>query len=159
MGSNPTLSATRETARHSKAAHTDTAEHAAMERKLKHLEFIQTAVNRMARNSFVIKGWTLLLVAAFLAFIARIGDANLMFIAVVPVILFWALDGYYLHQERLFRALYNSVRDLDESEIDFSMDTSALGGGGLLGAVFSRTLLMYYIAILAILILGMIFAG
>ena len=131
-----------------------------MERKLKHLEFIQTAVNRMARNSFVIKGWTLLLVAAFLAFIARIGDANLMPIAAVPVILFWALDGYYLHQERLFRALYNSVRELDESDIDFSMDTSELGGGGgLLGAVFSKTLLTYYLASLAILILGMLFAG
>ena len=131
-----------------------------MERKLKHLEFIQTAVNRMARNSFVIKGWTLLLVAAFLAFIARIGDANLMLIAAVPVILFWALDGYYLHQERLFRALYNRVRELDESDIDFSMDTSELGGsGGLLGAVFSKTLLTYYLAILAILILGMLFAG
>lgn len=130
-----------------------------MERKLKHLEFIQTAVNRMARNSFVIKGWTLLLVAAFLAFIARIGDANLMLIAAVPVILFWALDGYYLHQERLFKALYNSVRELDESDIDFSMDTSELGNGGLLGAIFSKTLLTYYIAILAILILGMLFAG
>lgn len=131
-----------------------------MERKLKHLEFIQTAVNRMARNSFVIKGWTLLLVAAFLAFIARIGDANLMLIAAVPVILFWALDGYYLHQERLFRALYNSVRELDESDIDFSMDTSELGGGGgLIGAVFSKTLLTYYIAILAILMLGALFAG
>ena len=130
-----------------------------MDRKLKHLEFIQTAVNRMARNSFVIKGWTLLLVAAFLAFIARVGDANLMLIAAVPVILFWALDGYYLHQERQFRALYNTVRALDESDIDFSMDTSELGGGGLIGAIFSKTLLMYYIAILAILILGMLFAG
>ena len=131
-----------------------------MEQKLKHLEFIQNIINRMARNSFVIKGWTLLLVAAFLAFIARIGDANLMLIAAVPVILFWALDGYYLHQERLFRALYNSVRGMDESDIDFSMDTSELGGdGGLLGAVFSKTLLTYYLAILAILILGMIFAG
>ena len=129
-----------------------------MEQKLKHLEFIQNIINRMARNSFVIKGWTLLLVAAFLAFIARIGDANLMLIAAVPVILFWALDGYYLHQERLFRALYNSVRELDESEIDFSMDTTELGGG-LLGAVFSKTLLMYYIAILAILMLGALFAG
>ena len=131
-----------------------------MEQKLKHLEFIQNIINRMARNSFVIKGWTLLLVAAFLAFIARIGDANLMLIAAVPVILFWALDGYYLHQERLFRALYNRVRELDESDIDFSMDTSELGGGGgLLGAVFSKTLLTYYLAILAILILGMLFAG
>ena len=131
-----------------------------MEQKLKHLEFIQNIINRMARNSFVIKGGTLLLVAAFLAFIARIGDANLMLIAAVPVILFWALDGYYLHQERLFRALYNSVRGLDESDIDFSMDTSELGGGGsLLGAIFSKTLLTYYLAILAILILGMLFVG
>lgn len=130
-----------------------------MDRKLKHLEFIQNIINRMARNSFVIKGWTLLLVAAFLAFIARVGDANLMLIASVPVMLFWALDGYYLHQERRFRALYNSVRALDESDIDFSMDTTELGGGGLIGAILSKTLLMYYAAILAILILGMLFAG
>lgn len=131
-----------------------------MERKLKHLEFIQTAVNRMARNSFMLKGWTLLIIAAFLAFIARIGDANLMLIATVPVILFWLLDGYYLHQERQFRALYNRVRELDESDIDFSMDTSELSGGGLLDAVFSKTLLMYYLAILAIpMLLGMVFVG
>ena len=55
--------------------------------------------------------------------------------------------------------MYNSVRALDESDIDFSMDTTELGNGGLISAVFSRTLLIYYIAILAILILGMLFAG
>ena len=81
-----------------------------------------------------------------------------MLIAAVPVILFWALDGYYLHQERRFRALYNSVRALDESDIDFSMDTTELGNGGLISAILSKTLLMYYIAILAILILGMLLA-
>ena len=35
----------------------------------------------------------------------------------VSEILFWGLDGYFLWQERLFRALYDHVRQLPESEI------------------------------------------
>ncbi len=32
-----------------------------MEQKIKHLEFIQAAINRMAGNSFLLKGWTVTL--------------------------------------------------------------------------------------------------
>jgi len=39
---------------------------------------------------------------------------------------FWVLDAYYLWQERLFRKLYDKVRGLNESDIDFSMSTSAV---------------------------------
>jgi hypothetical protein len=35
-----------------------------MENKHKHLEFIQAAVNRMASNLFLLKGWTITLIAA-----------------------------------------------------------------------------------------------
>ena len=44
------------------------------ENKRKHLEFIQDVINRMARNSFMLKGWTVLVVGAIIAFIARGGD-------------------------------------------------------------------------------------
>jgi hypothetical protein len=36
------------------------------------------------------------------------------------------LDAYYLRQERLFRKLYDRVRQLDEADVDFSMDTSVV---------------------------------
>lgn len=38
---------------------------------LKHLEFIQYIINRMAKNSFLLKGWTVTIVAAFFALAAQ----------------------------------------------------------------------------------------
>ena len=34
------------------------------------------------------------------------------------------LDGYFLHQERLFRKHYDPVLKLSEDKIDFSMNTT-----------------------------------
>ena len=63
------------------------------------------------------------------------------------MIVFWGLDGYFLWQERLFRALYDRVRQLEESEIDFSMDIGPFRtdySRTWLGATFSRTLIGFY---------------
>lgn len=38
-----------------------------MENKLKHLEMIQGIINRMASNSFALKGWSVTLVAGIFA--------------------------------------------------------------------------------------------
>ena len=81
---------------------------------IKHLEFIQGAINRMANNCFLLKGWTVTLSAAFFALSAK--DANPVFaiVALLPALSFWGLDAYYLRQERLFRALYNDVRKSEQ---------------------------------------------
>ena len=42
-------------------------------------------------------------------------NTNYIFVVYLPVIIFWILDGYFLSQERSFRALYNRVRKLDEN--------------------------------------------
>ena len=55
-----------------------------MEAKLKHLEFIQGAINRLATNSFQMKGWSVVLVAAILVLLARKGCLDAAFIALVP---------------------------------------------------------------------------
>lgn len=91
--------------------------------KHKHLEFIQMAINRMAGNLFLLKGWSITLIAALFALAAK--DSNKLYVVVVyfPLFIFWALDGYFLSQERRFRALYDHVRKLPEDQIDFSMDT------------------------------------
>ncbi len=96
-----------------------------MESKIKHLEMIQGVINRMAHNSFLLKGWSVILVSALFAL--AVNDSNISFIllAYFPALAFWILDGYFLWQERLFRKLYDKVRKMNEADIDFSMDTSS----------------------------------
>ena len=94
-----------------------------MECKLKHLDLIQGVINRMASNSFSLKNWTIVLVSALFALAARYSDANYVIIAFLPASGFWLLDGYFLRQERLYRKLYDRVRKLQETDIDFSMNT------------------------------------
>ena len=122
-----------------------------MESKLKHLEFIQGVVNRLASDSFRIKGWSVVLVAALFILLAREGRVDFLAIGLVPVFFFWGLDGYFLWQERLFRALYDHVRTRDESAVDFSMDTSAFRTGWSrtwVGATLSITLVLFYGALI-----------
>ena len=110
-----------------------------MEHKTKHLEMIQGVVNRLSTNSFLLKGWSVALVSAFFAISAAIPPFILF--AFLPAAVFWGLDAYFLRQERLYRDLYNHVRKLEETDIDFSMDTKPFQSGrSFYDAVFSETL-------------------
>src|SRR5262245_49895746 len=92
-----------------------------MEAKLKHLEFIQAAISRMATNSFLFKGWAITIAAGLSAFAAVDTKRALLVIALVSTLLFWGLDGYYLWLERGFVALHKHVAAMNEVDIDFSM--------------------------------------
>ena len=92
-----------------------------MEAKLKHLEFIQSAIARMSNCSFAFKGWSITIAGALFAFAAVQDRSPLVLIALYSTILFWGLDGYYLWLERGFVDLHNKVAALAENEIDFSM--------------------------------------
>ena len=100
-----------------------------MEAKLKHLEFIQAAISRMATNSFLFKGWAITIAAALSAFGAVETKAALLTIALVSTTMFWALDGYYLWLERGFVNLHKQVAATSEADIDFCMkiDKSTCG--------------------------------
>lgn len=93
-----------------------------MDNKIKHMEMIQGIINRMAGNSFALKGWAVTLIAGIFALASKDADKMYFLIAYVPIIVFWGLDTYYLLQERLYRSLYNKVRNMKE-EIDFDMNT------------------------------------
>ena len=123
-----------------------------MEPKLKHLEFIEGVINRLASDSFRIKGWIVLLVAALFVLLVGQGRIELAAIGIVPVLLFWGLDGYFLLQERLFRALYDHVRMLENRDVDFSMKTSAFREGwqrSWIGATLSITPILFYGSLIA----------
>jgi hypothetical protein len=115
-----------------------------MEQKLKHLEFIQAVITRMNTNSFLIKGWMITLVSALFALAAK--DANVRYVMVTYIAIpaFWALDAFYLAQERQYRGLYDVVRK--QQTVDFSMDASPYNTGRntWLATIFSKTMLALY---------------
>lgn len=131
-----------------------------MESKIKHLEMIQGVINRMAHNSFLLKGWSVILVSALFALAAK--DSNICFVilAYFPALAFWILDGYCLWQERLFRALYDKVRKMNEADIDFSMDTLDLVGEvkPWRKVTFSKTLRLFHGAIVGTILVVMLIA-
>ena len=45
-----------------------------MENKLRHLEMIQNIISRMANNSFLLKGWTVTLVAGIFTISSKEAD-------------------------------------------------------------------------------------
>lgn len=122
-----------------------------MPNKVSHLEMIQGVVNRMASNSFQLKGWCVVLVSALFALASKDTASNLVYIAFIPAITFWLLDGYFLHQERLFRSLFDSVRKPSGEESDFSMSTKPFlsGRNRWWRAMFSTTLILFHGTILA----------
>ena len=71
-----------------------------------HLGILQDVIQRMAGNSASCKTWCITLVSALLVIVAGQGRDELARIAIVPTVLFWALDAYYLGLEKAFRASY-----------------------------------------------------
>ena len=126
-----------------------------MEAKLKHLEFIQTAIGRMATNSFLFKGWAITIATGLSAFGAADTKAALLAIALVTTVMFWGLDGYYLWLERGFVKLHTEVAAKDESEIDFAMAVDkAQAGRRWLKTCLRPHLLLFYGTILAVDVVG-----
>jgi len=54
----------------------------------------------------MIKGWTITLVVVTLLLK---GSKCQVFISLIPLLVFWYLDAYFLQQERMYRKLYDWV--------------------------------------------------
>lgn len=123
--------------------------------------FIQGVITRMNTNSFQIKGWTITIVSALLALYANSSNVIYIFIAIVPVLLFWFLDSYYLQQERKFRGIYNDIAELNDganknSVRPFEMPLQNYKEGKYCyhKVFFSKTILWFYFVITILLLLG-----
>ena len=114
--------------------------------KIAHLEMIQNIVNRLSQNSFLLKGWTVILVSGLLALGAARTETVLDYLALFPVLAFWGLDAYFLREEKTFRHLFNHVREIDEKDIDFSMDRSVVADKreSVVRVAVSKTLLVFH---------------
>jgi len=115
--------------------------------RIKHLEFIQLVITRMNVNSFLLRGWSVTLVAALFAFAAKDTNIEYVIITYVSTPLFWILDGYYLSQERKYRDLYNKIRNTPEEDIDFDMNANK---NSWFSSIFSVTNLIFYCTLIGI---------
>jgi hypothetical protein len=121
----------------------------------KHLELIQGVINRMASNSFHLKGWSVVLVSALFALAASDANIDFVYLAFLPAIAFWVLDGYFLWQERMYRKLYDAVRLVEDDKSDFSMNAYKYKNevASWTSTCFSKTLLIFHGIIVAAIII------
>ena len=74
-----------------------------------YLQMMQSNIERMAANSANCKTWMVAFVTAFLALGSSIAIARYwLLLGIIPILLFWYLDTFYLHLERAMR---NRERD------------------------------------------------
>ena len=132
------------------------------EEKLKHLEFIQNVITRMNTNSFQLKEWAIVIISAILALYASTKNPCFIIIGVFPAFIFWALDAYYLMQERKFRGLYNDVAGVTEKPknikpFEMRPDLYIKGKYSYLRVLFSKTIWPLYLPIIIFLLSGYLY--
>ncbi len=100
--------------------------------KSKYLPLIQGAINRSASSSFFLKGWSVTVSTAMFGLASKESQPRLALLALLPILAFWGLNGYYLGYERQFRKLYRDA--VDATETNFNMTPDPLGLQGWLDA-------------------------
>lgn len=126
------------------------------ENKIIHLGFIQSIINRMANNSFLIKSFAITFTSALLAFLLERGN---FYISIIPIILFWWFDAYFLHQEKLYRKLYEKVANNEKSSELFSLSTTEYQRevDSIFKIAISNNTLLFFYGVLLIINIGIIF--
>ena len=126
-----------------------------MEKKTSHLNMIQSIITRMGNNSFTLKGWTVGIMIAVYAFVGN-SNVKAVIVTLMPLIVFWFIDTYYLMLERKFRCLYDNVRIKDEKDIDFSMNLNdvkinlnEVNKYEFFNIFFSKSVLPFYLVCIA----------
>ena len=116
---------------------------------------IQSIITRMGNNSFALKGWAVGIMIAVYAFAGN-SNVKAVIVTLMPLIVFWFIDTYYLMLERKFRCLYDDVRIKDEQDIDFSMNPNDVKINldevkkyGFFSIFFSKSVLPFYLVCIA----------
>lgn len=83
-----------------------------------YLQMMQSNIERMAANSANCKTWMVAFVTAFMALGSSIAVARYwLLLGIIPILLFWYLDTFYLHLERAMR---NRNRNTFEQDMQVS---------------------------------------
>ncbi|WFR55396.1 hypothetical protein QA584_17495 [Anaerocolumna sp. AGMB13025] len=76
----------------------------------KEIDLIQSCINRMAQNSFIVKGWLFTIITVVLALLPeKINVKILCIIGFVITFCFWYLDAFFIKMEKIYRWKYEWV--------------------------------------------------
>lgn len=129
------------------------------DRKYRYLEMLQGIIARMADCSFKCKEFCLVIVSALLAlFATNVGRFFIvLYIAIIPCLVFWVLDSYYLTQERAFRGVYKKKAVLKEDDSEFAVfnfERGKLSFADYRKTFFSKTMWPLYLVLILLLAVG-----
>lgn len=120
------------------------------------LGFIQDIISRLSQKSFLVKGWSLSIVAVLGIMLDK--DKfyeSLALIICISIIVFWFLNAFYLYTERLYRILYAEKLSLHDGDKKIlSLDLSAIKKDksiikkSIFNAFFSRTVWTFHLTTL-----------
>src|SRR5690606_8154212 len=113
----------------------------------KHLEMIQAVIERLSQNSFAIKGWAVTFVSAICALAT---DKVTVAIGILPALVFWGLDAFYLRQERLYRQLYEHAQKGNVDDFSMEVDAYSKSIQGYWRTWITRTIFWLYFPISAL---------
>lgn len=127
----------------------------------KELDYIQNCITRMGQNSFMIKGWTVAMLAIVSSLSKELDNFWIFIILSIFCLIFWGMDAFYLRVERKFKKMYawvvenrertdESLYDLDPSRFDEEVDSFIL-------VMFSKTLAYLYGVLLLFLMTGIMY--
>ncbi len=129
---------------------------------IEYFKIIQSTIDRLARNSFLIKTWAITLIGSISILTFSIINSIIFSVLIGIVLIFWILDSYYLKLERLYRILYEeNVEKFNNSDLrvkillfDMKTDKYQDRSRNILKAIFSKTEVYFYLSlILGLLIL------
>lgn len=131
--------------------------------KMKHLEYLQNVISRMANNSTNAKNYCMTVVAAMIGLSTSVENPRVLIYSIPIVLLFSIIDIQYLVLEKGFREKYDLVRKSEfdaESSFDISISLSKNKLKTTLHTYFSWSVFMFYGTIIAVLIgLSLSFQG
>jgi hypothetical protein len=123
--------------------------------KEKHLDLLQGVISRLAGNAFLIKGWSVTLVTALLGLAVDGATPALAALALLPALMFWGLDGYFLAQERLFRGIYARVVEPTQEVVDYALNPGPCDRACWWKSTASPTLKWFH-GVIVLVILGVV---
>ncbi len=120
----------------------------------KEIDLLQACIKRMADNSFMLKGWAMIVLVVVGTVSALSDPGYFLFGAWAPMAAFWYLDAYFLQQERLFRIKYDWLIEnhATSTELPYNLTPTLLPNGEVsktscvLKIMFSHTLCIFYLA-------------
>jgi hypothetical protein len=124
--------------------------------RVKHLEFIEETIARMAQHCFAIRTLAVTIVGGIATYAINARDPKVLYGSLLVTLVFWFLDAFYLRLERLYRRLFDEVRrgsgpsDLDMSVAAFRDST------GWSASARSPALFPLYLVLLLLLGLGLL---